>query len=504
MGNLFLKAFLIVLALLLYGTAPRSGILIVFAAIILWRIWPFRHGLTTPLLADQQEALYHYYLEQLQHESEEELTRLRGDLQLHAEADAAQIAVALIASEADQIETLACQEKLELKLLPFSLILFPAAVTLAVSDIVVMDDRDDWRALLVIGSALAIHLGTLRLAKLAYALAAKTTLAIAIMATISLPILVVAKHPYLNPLAENRSQLIADHVLKLKNNVVAESHVEFVLGYALELKNAGNFKQALNYYNAGLHLDAENQEAHLAIAEVLRALRQFNQARFHEAAAASIIQGSRTVAFSAGESNISLPAISDITTDSYTVVLVPVGNANRKVIAQAGALVNKSLKHPVYLNTETLELPAADRKRGLLVAPQHSTYSIHSSFVKNPPFKHDGPVQVVLITDADVYMEDTNFVFAMSSSSDHVCVVSYNRFQSPDPQTTVSRLAKQILSSSIKAMRVPQANTLDCVTAYVNSRDQFDRKSINLLPQTRYTYELHIKEFEKAKRAVSF
>ncbi|MGJ8640475.1 MAG: hypothetical protein ACSHYA_13895 [Opitutaceae bacterium] len=500
MGNLFLKACLIVLTIVLYGTAPRSGILIVFAAIFLWRVWPLRHAWEKALSPHEQEALEKCYQAELQHATKDQLVPLREELQLNSDADIPTIARALVSTEVKQCKAHASRAKFELKLLPFSLIAFPAAVTLAVSEIVVMKAHYDWGALLIMGSALAAHLIILRIAKPYASIAAKLAFAISIISVIAVPALVLTRHPYLNPFAENRSQLISDHVLGLKNNVVAGSHADYVFGYANELQIEGRLEDAVHYYLRGLYLDAENYEGHLAIAKVFRALKQFNRARSHEASAQSIRLGSRTVAFSTDQDSPTLDVIGDIEADKYLVILVPVGTANRDLIEAAGSLVTKSLKHPVFLSTATLDLPPADRKRGLLVAPQHSTSSIYSSFLEKPPFQHTGPVQIVLITDADVYMENTNFVFATSWYKDHVSVVSYNRFKSPDSNTLVSRLAKQILSSSIKAMRVPQANTLDCVTAYVDSRDQFDRKSIHLSPQTRRNYELRIKAFEKGQK----
>jgi len=501
MNHFTVKAMPVILALVLYGAAPRAGILSVIAVIIGWRLKAIiQHGFPSPLTADGLTLVTKSTVKELEDLPEEERQKLIKRLKLHSFSDNQKIAEAIVRKK--QCDNLGrrFQSKLELPLLLISFILSPFLVTLFVSDIVVLDDREEWGVVLLLASVALLHFGLLKLAEQKQTISNFILVAWGSFCLISIPIQITEKHPYLNPWAPNSNQLFADHVLKIKNNVVAEKHVEYVFAYAKELQQAGQLTVALKYYIAGLYLDAENSKAHLSTAEIYKKLGKIQLAKQHEEASRSIATGERSVAFSIKENSDPLPTVSEINTNDYTVLIVPVGDVDTSLLNAAGQLVKNSLGHPVLLSQQHLPLPPSDRKRGLLSGQQRLTHTIHDAFWRDPPIDNSGPIQVVLVTEMDVYMENTNFVFATSFRNDFSCVVSYNRFRSEKREATISRLAKQILSSTIKAIRVPQANTLDCVTAYVNSLDQSDRKSIQLSAPTRNMYENHIRQFTALSR----
>lgn len=444
----YIRLVLLIIGLVLWGTIPRDGTIFLLSLFVLWRL---EHIISLP-----SKGLGKWFKSR--------------------------------------------RAKWELVLLPFTMGLLPFMIALLATDIFSRQRSDDYRAILVVIAAAVIHLGLVRLSRHSLTLAKLSGLALIIIVSVSTVRLIHTKHPYLNPFEPERKRLLAERVLSLQNNVVAESHVGYVFAYADELYGEGQLEEALRFYQQGLHLGPEHADVHLRVAEILERFGDESLSRQHREMAKNMRSGKRRTVFNIDADEDSLPLLPDPLPRDYSIVLVPMAGTHPELIQRAGNIMEESLGKSVYLYPKTIALPEADRKRGLATPPQIKSDTLHRAFWERNAGLSHVPLQVIVITAEDIYMEGSNFVFS-TSYRDGTGVVSYARFVSADGDLMISRLAKQLLSCTIKSMGVPQANTLDCVTAYVRSLDQFDRRSINMLPQTRTRYEQAIIAFERSKRS---
>jgi predicted Zn-dependent protease len=105
-----------------------------------------------------------------------------------------------------------------------------------------------------------------------------------------------------------------------------------------------------------------------------------------------------------------------------------------------------------------------------------------------------GAWQFLLVTNADLYLPDSNFVFAVHFPVHGV--VSFARLGEIGDRRRVERLSKQLVASAIKCFGVKQASRPDCVTAYVDSLGELDRRPIMPLPETRAEYRRRVERWE--------
>ena len=160
--------------------------------------------------------------------------------------------------------------------------------------------------------------------------------------------------------------------------------------------------------------------------------------------------------------------------DGFTVVIQPVGDVPDRLIDAVAYAIQHELEMPAVISTAHLPLPAHTRQRGLLGGQQWEANAIllalNSGGLKFP----DGPLRWVLVTAADIYIPESNFV--SSVHSDTACVVSSARFAGSGEIRTCERTAKQALGSLLKSMGVRASADRNCVTSYTRSLEEFDAK----------------------------
>lgn len=283
-----------------------------------------------------------------------------------------------------------------------------------------------------------------------------------------------SRHPYLNPFHPNHAALAATRVLKLKNNVVAGHHADWVLRYARQLDEGGQSKEALHFYRAGVRLDANDRRAYerLAILEARYPGDAIQQQTFTPDATPS------SKRFFGVEKKLPRCQIDSRleNVEESTVVLVPVGNVPDEILEAIGTRVRAELNLPVLISSNSVPLPSHTRVQGLLTGRQWDADALIKAMLTNfHPFPK-APIKYVLITPVDIYGEDVNYVF--STSFEWGALVSLARFGEPKGDGTLmrQRAAKQTLCALIKSFNVPMSPDRQCVTSYARSLEEFDAK----------------------------
>jgi predicted Zn-dependent protease len=294
---------------------------------------------------------------------------------------------------------------------------------------------------------------------------------------------VAFQHPYLNPLREERAKLAADRVLSLRENVEAGRHADWVFGYAQALERSGDLEEAAQYYRGGLHLAPQDEAAHAR----LRALEQRLAPRRAAIADPRPLAGELAphafaqLPFWRGvPARESPPACrldaSLARLDATTVVIVRVGEVPARIVNAVGDVIERELGLPTCLAADGIELPAPTRVRGVVFGRQWGVVSVAEAFFARVGTLPRAPARLLLVTGADIYDGDSNYVFSSTWSWGAVLSYArYERFGTPE-QTLEHRTAKQALGALLKSFGLPPSPDPDCVTSYTNGIEQFDAK----------------------------
>lgn len=282
------------------------------------------------------------------------------------------------------------------------------------------------------------------------------------------------RHPYLNPFHPNHAALAATRVLKLKNNVIAGRHADWVLRYARQLDEGGKPKEALLFYREGLRLDASDRGAYERLA-VLEANYPDDSLEKRTVTPGVLLTSSR---FAGAENKLPRGKIDAglESVEECTVVLVSVGNVPDEILETIGTTVRTELNLPVLVSSNTVRLPPHTRVQGLLTGRQWDQAALVQAVRTNFNSFPKAPIKYVFITPVDIYGEGVNYVF--STSSEWGALVSLARFGEPKGDDTLlrQRAAKQTLCALIKSFNVSASPDRNCVTSYARSLEEFDLK----------------------------
>jgi predicted Zn-dependent protease len=146
------------------------------------------------------------------------------------------------------------------------------------------------------------------------------------------------------------------------------------------------------------------------------------------------------------------------------------------LVEAVGSVVREELGLPVCRVDEPVPLPDADRIRGLVFGRQWDVDHLVKYFQQRSQPLPRAPVKYLLLTGADIYSRDSNFVFSWSSTFG--AVLSYARYGDPHSEWDLvrHRTAKQALGALVKTFGLPPAPDPNCVTSYSNGLPQFDAK----------------------------
>jgi predicted Zn-dependent protease len=293
-------------------------------------------------------------------------------------------------------------------------------------------------------------------------------------ALIFLMIGIQVRHPYLNPFHPEQARLAAERVLALGNNVVAGRHADWVLRYARQLDEQGDWTRAAYFYREGLRLDPGDQQALARLAALDRPATGRLLEFPNRPSAAS-------APFWTPDQNLVRPPLRGIDTqleelNEFAIVIVAIGKVDRSILDAAGDVLRRELNIPAYLATNAVPVPAHTRVRGLLTGKQWDYIALIRTFQSAcEPFP-SAPVKYLLITPVDLYGEGMNYAF--STSFEWGAIVSLARLGDPmrNPDELRHRAAKQTLCAILKSFRVPMSPDRDCVTSYSRSLEELDRK----------------------------
>jgi hypothetical protein len=298
-------------------------------------------------------------------------------------------------------------------------------------------------------------------------------------ALLVLGLLVVAKHPYLNPLNPEHRRLAAERVAAIMhagNNVVAASHVNWVFRYAQDLEAKGEKDKAIAWYRTGLELDSNRQDMRLR----LKALESTSGESSTSTAATTDTIDPYAPLWPA---SFSFPEVPTGRLDESlqqlskgTVVLVPVGPVPDVLLASIAYVIQHELGLPVIAADAPIPLTKATRTHGLLVGEQWNVDELGRAFFELYPTLPINRIKYVLVTQNDIYQTGTNFVFSASYSWG--AIISAARFIAigPDDDHILSRTSKQALCALLKSFALPASSDRDCVTSYTRSLTEFDQK----------------------------
>jgi predicted Zn-dependent protease len=287
------------------------------------------------------------------------------------------------------------------------------------------------------------------------------------------------RHPYLDFTRSDRAKLAAERVLTLESNVVAGRHADWVFDYAESLAK-DDPEQAARLYGEGLRLDPTNEAAQARLASLAHAgaadpaagaLRGGGSAASERARRPLWTPADPTPRLLRCRIDAGLEAV-----DRTGVVLVPVGDVADSLLDVVGGVLQEELALPTCV-AQGVSLPPHTRVRGLVFGRQWSQVSLVKAFVQQIGALPRSPMAYVLLTPADIYSEDTNFVF--SGSYSWGALVSVARYGDPARQgdpVLLHRTAKQVLGSLITSFGVPRSTDRGCVTSYTKSIPEFDAK----------------------------
>lgn len=484
-NRVFQLLVLVVLGLVLYGTVPRARLAWVLGMFVLARglflLAEGRRRRVTPAEWQSLQAEYFGEFTRLSPEESAEDALLFGLEPAAPPEELARAAVAELRSR--HVPPRSGRELLceGLGVLTFG-VLLPAAAILFTHDFVSLRGSQGWVGLGVAGVSLALYAWPLLWGR-SVRLSQRRMLWWALPFVPALALLMAGigfRHPYLDPTREDRVRLAADRVLALEDIVMAGAHADWVFAYADQLERQGDREQATRLYRAGLRLAPTNREAHahLALLETRRSTRR--QGVSAPSGFRSPEERARAPLWNEGEvASRRPPCEADETlerVDGTVVVLVRVGDVPNGLVDPVGEVIERELGIPTCVARQTVPLPAHSRVRGLVVGRQWSLKSLARAFLYQVQELPTSPAKFVLLTNADVYNGDANFLF--SGTYAWGAIVSFARYGEGPPESLeiVRRTAKQTLGALLQSFGLPKSTDPHCVTSYSNGLPQFEAK----------------------------
>lgn len=326
----------------------------------------------------------------------------------------------------------------------------------------------------------------------------------ALMAAITVGSLSVAaaRHPYLLKRGPEYRRTIAERVWQLGRTVEAGRYAAVLVEYAADLEEQRRWAEARTVYQRALQLDAYDKKGHEGMSRVLVALGE------NKSTDGIAYDGVSSTAMMSRESGVErvnetdvLPVFDWRPADKLQICLVPVGEVPSGLLDAAGGRFSRVVGAKVYRWAETLPLPKSDRRAGLLGSVQWLPGTVMDLFMAKVREEEArgrrimGTWQFLIVTSGDLYMPDSNYVFAASYPVHGA--VSIARLGGVGEIECEERLAKQLTATAIKCFGVAPATRPACVTAYVRSLEELDRKSSRPDSDTWIEYRRRVELWER-------
>lgn len=302
------------------------------------------------------------------------------------------------------------------------------------------------------------------------------------------PQLVSEKHPYLNPFQPDRQRLAAEKIMSLRDNILAESHADWLTDYAQALASKGEKAEAIRVCEHALRLRPGMPQAERLLAQL----------------GASPIPSKPLIAPDAPyfPSDSALPSATRTaigpgleTVSGCTLVLISMGNLSDDVMDYVAAVLHRECGISVLVYERAIPLPEHTRRRGLIGGAQWSYESLVNALQQELGNRWPrAPIRYLVLTSADLYLGDANFVF--SGSAEWGGIVAAGQFLNADKEAGLlkHRLAKQSLSALIKSVGVAPSGDRRCVTSYPANVRELDEKGNRPLPSTLEAFQNKVRE----------
>jgi len=256
------------------------------------------------------------------------------------------------------------------------------------------------------------------------------------------------RHPYLIPWNTDRKRLFAERLLATRDGVTISSEAHLLVDYAEELAAKGETPKAIKYCQYAVRMSPGLPQG-LALLEKLGASIPRSEP---EAPPHAPYFDPFTAIPKAPRTNVGFE-LERI--DRCTVVLVSMGRFDDETLDFVAAVLTQQIRMPVLVYDRVLQIPEHTRTRGLVGGRQWEVQALvkvlEAEFDRPMPA---APLRYILLTTADMYAGDANFVFAHTFPWG--AIVSSARFTIGADVTTIRhRLAKQSLSVTMKSFGVP-------------------------------------------------
>jgi len=289
------------------------------------------------------------------------------------------------------------------------------------------------------------------------------------------PHLVETNHPYLNPENPDRNRLAAERVLTLKNNVISGYYAGWITRYAEDVETRGDTHQAIRLYEESLRREPNQPAASQRLKTLLT--KNGNPTPPVNIPIQAPPNGAYWTNFYALEHAVHHSIDKDLeAVPSCTVVIVPFEGVDDKMLDAIAYVVHQELQLHVFIAPNRISLPPYSRKRGLATNPQWQTDVIFSAFTNSVAHFPKAPIKFLLVTSADIYMEQTAYVYSQAFTWGAILSTARYGDARQAPEIVAQRTAKQSMCALIKSFGVPPSLDPNCVTSYSNGPQEFDAK----------------------------
>ncbi len=373
--------------------------------------------------------------------------------------------------------------------------------------VVVWSGQDRGPVLIAVGIGVGLHFAAnlIPASSPAWRIRARAIL----LAVLLVPSFLVAKaqHPYLLAGGEKHRLLLAERIWNLGLSVEAGRHAGHLVDYAKDLERAQRWEDAALVYHRALELDAFHPEAQERMAQLRLRLSDGTRAAESGGPAMAALdpQSPRPRPAAARAAGKALPAYDWTPTHRLKICLVPAGEVSAGLLDRAGAVLARELQVEVYRwDAPPLALPAPGRKSAMFGHPQWEANEVMRRFIDRLNAEAaqgrvaTGTWQFLLVTEEDLYLPGANFVFAANFPIHGL--VSTSRMRTSDAAKLEARLSKQLVATAIRCFGLRPSSDASCVSAYVRSVSDLDRRSASPAPPTRAEYLRRVALWESDPR----
>jgi predicted Zn-dependent protease len=359
-------------------------------------------------------------------------------------------------------------------------------VLMLTSPIVSFSGVARWSIVLSLASAISIHFFPSLIDKTKSLPRIYCRMAVAgIMLVITGGVLLL-KHDYLIKTGLEKRRIIAEKVWNLGVNIPASRYADALFDYADDLTSEGRLADAVTVYERGLSLDPHNLPARQKLSVISAKLGI--PGAHAEIPPEQNIKSRSAMLWVRSENVTPAARLPQPPPSGFSIVLVPVGEVSDRLIDRLAAELKARSELPVYRYGSPVSLPPPDRTFGLIGSRQWHPRSIGAKVLDTHP--PGGAQQYIVVTPNDLFIDGSNYVFGTSAGLHGF--TSYARFHSSDlspaeDDLLIDRLAKQVLSTSIKGFGII-SKTTDCVTTFCRDLREFDLKSQVPSSETRKEY----------------